>query len=87
MKKKFKNIGVYWKDVNAYIGSDLYTPTHVYTEGKLARKSKNYLLIKNPETILTNSNGKLANHPTKKPLFYYIPSGLIEKIVEYDEKK
>lgn len=77
-------IGVYWDDVLVYHDNGIYDSTFAYTEGVLAEENKDYLLIKNPETVIIN-NEKTINHPEKKPKFYYIPKSLITKIIFYEK--
>lgn len=92
MKKMKKNknnkkvvIGVYWDDVRVYYDDGIYDSTFAYTEGILTEENKEYLLIKNPETVIVDDT-KTRNHPEKKPKFYYIPKSLITKIVFYEKE-
>lgn len=78
-------VGVYWDDIRVYYDSKIYNSTFAYTEGVLAKETKSYILIKNPETVIVN-DGETRNHPEKKPAFYYIPKSLITEIIFYHEK-
>lgn len=75
--KKGDNISIYWSDIKKYYGNEETKPTPMYTEGFFEMKKKNFIIIKNPETL---NMEKLENHPTKKPKFYAIPLGLIKEI-------
>ena len=48
------NVGVYWDDIKVYHDGNIYESVFAYTEGILVEKNKNYLLIKNPETVVIN---------------------------------
>lgn len=91
MKKMEKNknnketvVGVYWDDVRVYHNDGIYDSTFAYTEGILTEENKEYLLIKNPETVIVDDE-KTRNHPKRKPKFFYIPKSLITKIIFYEK--
>lgn len=78
MKKE--KIIIYWDDIKKYYnGKKKIKPTSMYTEGVLALKRKDFLIIESPETLNLE---KVKNHPEKKPKFYAIPLGLIKEIKE-----
>lgn len=84
MKSKFgTKVAVYWRDIKVYYDGGLHGPTTILTEGVLVRNRKNYLLLKNPETLLLDS---IRNHPKKKPRFYWIPKSMITEVVEVNEQ-
>lgn len=85
--KNMQKIGIYWDDIHAYGGGGVHNPSKVYTEGILAEENSEYILIKNPESIIISLN-KIKNHPKypeKKVLFCYIPKELITDITYYDK--
>lgn len=75
-------IGVYWQDVRVYHDGELYGTSQAYTEGILADLQTDHILIKDPETIITNDTGT-KNHPESKPLYYLIPRSLVKDISIY----
>jgi hypothetical protein len=77
--KKSPHISIDWVDIKVYKGVGIHTPTQAYTEGELYSETKDYFIIRNPETILFTSAGP-KNHPERKANFYCIPKTLVKKI-------
>lgn len=69
-----KKIKVFWEDAVIYSkpkSLDI-NPTEKVTEGELVINSQEFIVVKNPKT----------QEDPKQPKFYYIPKGMIKKIVE-----
>lgn len=84
--KQQKEIGVYWNDIFVYDDGGIHEPTKIYTEGILVESNKNFVLIKNPTTIIL-SGGRIRNHPHKKVAYYFIPKTTIMDIIHYHDDK
>ena len=85
MNLQNKKVGIYWDDVHVYHDGDIYGLSKIYTEGIVTIANKEYIIVKNPESIVLNTK-KIKNHPSKIPLFYYLPRCIITDIVIYGDK-
>lgn len=82
MKNKFigKKVKILWNDA-VLLGPDNWNInllTKMETSGVVIDFKQNYYIIKNPKTI--NLKTKKQHPKNKKPKFYAIPVGMIEKI-------
>ena len=80
-----KKIKVYWNDAVFYqkekgINDGL---TKMITNGRLFIENENFIVIKNPKTIKENKSllfQFLRRFLSKKPIYCFIPRGMIKKI-------
>ena len=87
--KKGDNIIVYWNDAVIY-GKKNFTyskklkPTKIITEGSLVEKNKEFVIIGSPKTFkydpVQQKNIPKLSSSGEKITFYFIPTGMIEKI-------
>ena len=93
--KKGDNVTVYWNDAVVYGKENLayskkIKPTRTITEGKLIKEDKEYVIIGSPKTSKYNSVQKKyipkLLESEKKITFFFIPTGMIEKIIRPEGK-
>lgn len=72
-------ISVTWEDIVHFKNTLPEKCSTMYTEGILIEQNKNYLTIKDPETIRINPK-PIRNHPEQKPALYKIHASIITNI-------
>jgi len=89
--KEQKSVRVYWDDAVLYKkehGEPFPKPTKMLTYGRLAKETKDYLVIADPLTESYDEELKefvpkpyITGKELKEATFFYIPKGMITKIV------
>ena len=79
-------VEVSWNDISVYDEVSPRRLAHATTRGTLARKTRDYIVIAKPDTLLTNTSGQTSVYPDNNtpPTFYYIPRSLVKKITTYE---
>lgn len=72
-------IAITWEDIVHFKNTLPKKCPKMHTEGILIKQNKNYLIIKDPETIRINPK-PIKNHPEQKPTFYKIHTPIIINI-------
>ena len=72
-------VSITWKDIVYIANIPIRECSIMYSEGIVVENGKNYIVLKNPETLRL-SPGQIENHPKKKPTFYVIPKSLIIEV-------
>lgn len=76
--KKEKKIRILWNDAVLYSPKKMAAHlTPLKTIGILEKEDKDFMIVRSPKTIRRTDG---TPHPEKKPTFYFIPRGMIEKI-------
>lgn len=78
---KGAKVAITWADIVYFKNTEQKEYSTMCTKGEFVRQGKNFIIIKNPETIRINPK-PIKNHPVDKPKFYCIHSSVITKISE-----